>query len=303
MSMNDKEYKCICGKTFNNSQACNMHMGRCNVYMQSIGRLDKKISNDYKNAEIGRKSAQKNAELRRQQKINKWISEQHRCEHCGKIMTEKFGSGRFCSVSCANSKKHSAETKRKISEGVKLHVNSNSMNKIVGEAYHKRCVERYEKNPRYCKCCGNALPYSKRFNKTCSDVCLQTIYSESGKRVASIQSESRRSRAEKYFCELCENHFKSVRHNESIFNDWDADIIIDDYKIAILWNGPWHYRTVMKNQKSSLEQIQNRDRLKCSEIIKCGYVPYMIKDVSKFNTEFVEKEFKKLLEIITSGEV
>lgn len=40
------------------------------------------------------------------------------CERCGKKIDGSFGSGRFCSRSCANSKKHSEETKRKISEGV-----------------------------------------------------------------------------------------------------------------------------------------------------------------------------------------
>lgn len=37
------------------------------------------------------------------------------CQNCGKIMTEKYGSGRFCSKSCANTRHHSQETKQKIS--------------------------------------------------------------------------------------------------------------------------------------------------------------------------------------------
>ena len=42
------------------------------------------------------------------------------CEHCGKIVEEcdKFGSGRFCSRSCANSHNHSEETKAKISASI-----------------------------------------------------------------------------------------------------------------------------------------------------------------------------------------
>lgn len=41
------------------------------------------------------------------------------CEKCGKEVHIKYGSGRFCSRSCANSKKHSEETKKKISESIK----------------------------------------------------------------------------------------------------------------------------------------------------------------------------------------
>lgn len=42
------------------------------------------------------------------------------CEHCGKIVEDKdkFGSGRFCSRTCANSHKHSDETKNKIRDGI-----------------------------------------------------------------------------------------------------------------------------------------------------------------------------------------
>lgn len=44
-----------------------------------------------------------------------------KCEKCGKEIDGSFGSGRFCSRSCANSKRHSEETKKRISEGVLKH--------------------------------------------------------------------------------------------------------------------------------------------------------------------------------------
>ena len=40
------------------------------------------------------------------------------CEKCGKITEEKFGSGRFCSRACANTRTHSAETKERIRQGI-----------------------------------------------------------------------------------------------------------------------------------------------------------------------------------------
>lgn len=45
------------------------------------------------------------------------------CEKCGKEVTEKFGSGRFCSKSCANSRIRADETKQKIGNSVKSHIN------------------------------------------------------------------------------------------------------------------------------------------------------------------------------------
>lgn len=43
----------------------------------------------------------------------------YKCERCGKEVFERFGSGRFCSKACANSRTHSEETKKKISESVR----------------------------------------------------------------------------------------------------------------------------------------------------------------------------------------
>jgi hypothetical protein len=44
------------------------------------------------------------------------------CEKCGKVTEEKFGSGRFCSRACANTRIHSAETKERIRQGLKKQI-------------------------------------------------------------------------------------------------------------------------------------------------------------------------------------
>ena len=44
------------------------------------------------------------------------------CEKCGKLVTTNFGSGRFCSRSCANDRAHSEETKQKLSKSVKNNI-------------------------------------------------------------------------------------------------------------------------------------------------------------------------------------
>lgn len=46
----------------------------------------------------------------------------------------------------------------------------------------------------------------------------------------------------------------------------------------------------------SIEQIQNRDKIKIKEIEKCGYTPYVIKDMGKYNKAFVENELKKFID-------
>lgn len=92
---------------------------------------------------------------------------------------------------------------------------------------------------------------------------------------------------------MCQNYFEHVRMNDCCFNGWDADVIIDDFKIAVMWNGPWHRRKITK--KHSVVQVQNRDRIKIKEIIACGYIPYVIDDPSNKDKEFVKKEFDKFI--------
>jgi len=103
------------------------------------------------------------------------------------------------------------------------------------------------------------------------------------------------------FCTLCEQYFNNVEHNKSIFNGWDADVIIHDIKYAILWNGPWHYKKL--NKKHSVEQVQNRDNIKINEIIKYGYTPYIIKDLGKYKESFVQEKFDEFLEFLKKKEI
>lgn len=110
--------------------------------------------------------------------------------------------------------------------------------------------------------------------------------------IKSAHNIVKRSKNEIYFYELCKQKFINVKHNKNLFNGWDADIIIDDLKIAILWNGKWHYKKITENH--SLKQVKNRDRIKIKEIKKCGYIPYTIKDMKSYNKKFVESKFKKL---------
>ena len=67
-------------------------------------------------------------------------------------------------------------------------------------------------------------------------------------------------------------------------------MIIHSEKTAILWNGIWHYRQIMKSQ--SLKQVQARDKVKTAIIEKFGYTPYVIKDMGKYDKAFVEQEFE-----------
>ena len=81
--------KCVCGKIFENKKQFYNHIKNCLEYL------------DY------------NSNGMRQ-----WISEHHTCEKCGKVMTEFYGTGRFCSRACANSHQRSDESRLKTSDAL-----------------------------------------------------------------------------------------------------------------------------------------------------------------------------------------
>ena len=189
----------------------------------------------------------------------------------------------YCSRSCANTRTHSEETKKKISDS--LHEYNHTEKKFCLDCGAK--LDR-RTDSGYCKKC-----YHK--HRVYSDETREKL-SKAGKKSAYVQQQTKRSKNEIGFCELCMNYFKNVRHNENMFNGWDADVILEDYKIAVLWNGPWHYKQISKT--ISLECIQNRDKIKVKEIKNCGYYPYIIKDLGKYNEKKITEEFDKFVKFI-----
>jgi len=136
---------------------------------------------------------------------------------------------------------------------------------------------------RYCsKECSNSVRDTDEYKQRQKNSGM-----EGGKRSAANQP--RRSKNEIYFSELCSEYFTIIT-NEPFFDGWDADVIIHSEKIAVLWNGIWHYNQISKSQ--SLLQVQTRDKIKFDIIERAGYIPYIIKDMGKYNRNFVEQEFE-----------
>ena len=128
-----------------------------------------------------------------------------------------------------------------------------------------------------CSVCERLYSFSRR--KTCSNDCykiLNKIFSQKGG-LKSSQKRVLRSKNEIKMYDLCKGYFNNVTHNDPIFDNWDADILLHDYKIAISWNGDWHYKE-MKFTKQSLLQVQTRDKHRIKMIHKHGWTHYEIKD-------------------------
>ena len=191
----------------------------------------------------------------------------------------------FCSKSCANKREFKEETKKKISETFKNKPKKEFTFECLNCAMTKILIDN--KKNRAKKFCS--ISCSTKYKNITLNMCQKGG-------LKSYSKQNKRSKNEILFHELCENYFYGVTNNEQFFNGWDADVILHEHKIAILWNGIWHYKKITKNH--SLEQVQNRDKIKVLEIEKFGYEPYIIKDMGKFNKNFVMSEFIKLIEFI-----
>lgn len=114
------KYVCNCGKEFDNYKSYNGHRGRCKTYLgeERYNQINSNIKSSLS--------------LKSKTKLDKWISERHTCENCGKVMSEYYGSGRFCSEFCARSwvsRNQSEEVKKKKVESLLL-FSKNSLNRI-----------------------------------------------------------------------------------------------------------------------------------------------------------------------------
>jgi len=188
------DFVCECGKQFDNAQSFNGHKSSCKTHLiLKYGYLPER-SVDKEDVKLRIAEALKHrAEIRKQQQLQQWIDEKHTCEHCGKVMIEKYGSGRFCCQSCANSKKHSEETKQKISTGV-----SQSQKTLD---IHLNHITKYNDNPNLCKICGSPIAYERRKKVTCGaeecDKQMRSIIAKKGGKASAVKHPIHKAQAKK----------------------------------------------------------------------------------------------------------
>ncbi len=219
-------------------------------------------------------------------RINDYLKNPNHCKKCNNILEYKKRKNKFCNSSCAASFTNIGRIRsNKSKEKTKASIAN----------YYNSLPKRFN----YCIECEDlfVITWKTSRNKFCSNKCRNKSRKRhgtiNGRKSAAIQAKNKRSKNESLFAVLCAEYFGNIKTNEPIFNGWDADVIIENLKIAVLWNGVWHYKKITK--KHSVNQVQNRDKIKIKEIKKAGYTPYIIKDMGSYNPSFVKEEFKKFI--------
>jgi hypothetical protein len=234
------------------------------------------------------------AQQRSQQKLEKWINEKHTCENCGKVMTQYFGRGRFCSRSCANTRTHSEQTKQKIKESV---LSSEQFKKSNCENIERRITAnklKYEQNPKLCNACGNVIPWEIKHRRTCSEQCLKKVLSLNG-------GYKRGSGNKKYMM----GYYKGIWCNSSyelVFVIYCLDHNIpfkrSDRIYKYKYEGEWHnyYPDFIVNNKVLVEikgRITDVDIYKFNSVDDITFVVLQKKNLKKM-LNYVKSTYKYL---------
>lgn len=222
-------------------------------------------------------------------------------KECKNCEVEHYESSEFCSKKCARSYatkfdiKH--ETKdifcKKCNTVHKINKRASDKNFVCKDCLfiEKTCENCYIKFKIHPKKIGRfcSANCTRIFNTTKTNMSVLGAF-------ASVQKRVIRSRDEIKLYALIEENFNfKLRNNVPVLVDypWDADIIIDDLKIVILWNGPWHYKELgIKNH--SLKQVQTRDKIKTELFENNGWMVLVYQD-NEYTPETALEDLKKII--------
>lgn len=173
-------YTCeYCNKEFDKIQSLSAHKGHCKL---NPNNTEEKLKNRYiKTAE---KTANTNILKNKEKKLQDELTKKDRifiCKNCGKeyilnLTDAQYNKGKFskfCSRSCANSRKHSEDVKNKISNSIKQ-IFKNDPETFKG--WYKK-IGIYTTQCKYCK---KEIKYigAKNIKRYCSKECKHKYLSE-----------------------------------------------------------------------------------------------------------------------------
>lgn len=315
-----KSYKCICGQEFDNPAKFNGHKQGCKIHLtQKYGSYEAYLEIKNRNQNTAKINQRKYFDDLKEKKENKWISEKHTCEKCGKIMTEKYGSGRFCSKFCACSRSHSEDSKLKVSRKLKDKYDSGQLKAVYHppktSEKHFYTKDIYHLNPTKCIVCNSPLPYEQRMRKTCSVECKKQLLSihtkENGfggpNKVSSYGKHGTYkgihcdSTYELVFLIYCLDHNIKIIRNEKSFpyeynneiRNYYPDFFLPDYNLYIETKGrdigPVYEKLEgMKLLNENIKLLHYEDLIPCFEYVKNTYKVYYSRN--KSNLEILYDE-------------
>ena len=279
-------FKCECGKEFTTQNGLNGHCSTCEIHFLACGKSIDQLQYSNKNRGVNSAKTRKIKFLEAQaNKLEQWIAEKHVCATCGKIMDKKYGSGKYCCKSCANTHNHSKETIDKIKKS------------CTNKKYNRRKNE-YEK--KLCSLCNKN--FLSRYNKTgfCKE-CHRL--KEVRQKIKNINGGYRHGSGwgkhgwyKGYYCDSSwelayviynlENNISFQRNNKKFFYEFEGkthyyipDFIEGDVYVEIkgYYSKQWEVKYEMFSKQHKIKVIYKKDIQK--------YLDYV---VNKYGKNFIE---------------
>ena len=244
------------------------------------------------------------------------------CKNCSATLPNNPGYKQYCSLSCK--KEHNTVTVSCLFCSEQFRTTPRSF-KQPRKYCSRECKSRHLSIECVCRCCGkrevkprshhtvycsrkcNALDREKKFTRVCKCGCGKQF-----KRAGSALKKNRGNYCSQA-CYLKYKTYSSRSLNEELFfnrlkvifpaaeanvviNNREADVLLRDQKIAIHWNGAWHYKLIRGS--STLRLIQKRDTERYAIFEAAGYLNYIIRDDGGYDSDKVNTELKNFLNYI-----
>lgn len=218
------------------------------------------------------------------------------CVKCNKTLSGK-DQKKFCSRSCS------------VCFNNRIKIVSEEQKQKTSQTLKKRADKKGRKYPyengtyiRTCIMCNVNFPHNKPTkhlcSKSCQDKLKRIINKQIEERIGGVwQRRNSRSRGERLFAEKLTQVGINVITNKKMFEGFDADVILPDYKLAIHWNGAWHWKPIVG--ESLLNKIKSRDSKRYQMIEQYGYINYIIID-HKFTSpeQAADINFRKIMHLL-----
>lgn len=227
--------------------------------------------------------------------LQRWVEEKHTCERCGKVMLNKYASGRFCCSECVHKRKQSEVTKHRIQNGVNAHLMlfPNRCNQF-GE--FKNVVNKIIQ-PRICVICGNSFTPNRTNNGTisrttaCSKQCADALRIERSRESAlKLIAEGRHNGwISRNIHSYAENFWEKVLINNMIPYIQEKTVRCDNTNYFLDFALPGNIDLEIDGGQHKREERQASDQLRDKRLTLSGYTVYRIDWVNPNNEERKQK--------------
>lgn len=281
--------KCICGREFETKAQLRGHQSHCRLYLgeekyQERQELQKKAS------QMASKSRIEVAEEKSRKELEEWYSQPRYCEYCGKLMKERYATGRFCNHSCSSGwvgLNQSDEAKAyKVSIG-KYNLIPHPENLQRGLPWTE---ERKLKHSKLMSKIMTGKSLSKETRKKLS-VSVKRSHKE-GKNKGWTTRKNQESYAEAFWRRVLDNNNIPYEQEHKVLKDnrtsgcYFLDFLLTDKNVDLEIDGHQHYE----------EDRKCHDKIRDEYLTSKGFIVYRIKWINPKNSLKVKEDIDKFLE-------